>query len=65
MNWYPRESAWDSVRARQEKQRANHEAFLEQQSAAADAFQAMRDDETMSMAELAGQAAAARVNKKA
>lgn len=65
LNWLPRESSWDAAQAQREKRKAVNDAFLEQQSSAASALQANRDDLVYGMAEIAAQAAAARVSKRA
>jgi hypothetical protein len=65
LNWFPRASAWNTTEAQREKRKANHDAFLEQQSTTADAFQGTRDDLTYGLAELTAKMAAARISKKA
>jgi hypothetical protein len=65
LNWLPRESAWDSAQAQREKRKANNDAFLEQQTAMASAFQTSRDDLVYGMAEITAKVAAARVTKTA
>jgi len=65
MNWFPKQSSWDMAEAQREKRKANSATYLATNEALASAFQTTRDNVTFGMAEIAAQAAAARVSKKA
>lgn len=65
LNWLPKESSWDAAQAQRERRKAMHDEFLERQTSLANAFQTTRDDFAYGAAELAANAASARVSKTA